>query len=134
VKVTRHFARRFRLLTLLRTLLGTAGALFAVAAVLALAAPGVLARNVGAAFLSEPLAGWLFAALLAPLGGSFFLAARDPRRYSGVIILAVAALGLFAVALGAGALGPGGGGLWLPAGTALALALATAAAWLPLRI
>lgn len=139
MKVTRHFARRFRLLTLLRTLLGTAGALCLAAAVAALVAPGVLERNVGAAFLDQPLAGWLFAALLAPLGGSYFLAARDPRRYSGVIILAIAAQGLAAVALGAGALaggsGPSAGSeLWLPAAVALALGLATAAAWLPLRI
>ena len=136
MKVTRHFARRFRLLTLLRTLLGTAGALFLAAAVAALATPGVLERNVGAPFLAEPPAGWLFAALLAPLGGSYFLAARDPRRYSGVIILAIAAQGLAAIALGAGALARGSAGadLWLPAGVALALGLATAAAWLPLRV
>lgn len=133
MKVTRHFARRFRLLTLLRTLLGTAGALFLAAAVAALFAPGVLERNVGAPFLAEPLVGWLFAALLAPLGGSYFLAARDPRRYSGVIILAIAAQGLAAIALGAGAF-RGDSDLWLPAGVALALGLATAAAWLPLRV
>lgn len=137
MKVTRHFARRFRLLTLLRSLLGMAGALFLAVAVAALVAPGLLERNVGAPFGAEPLVSWLFAALLAPLGGSYFLAARDPRRYSGVIILAVVSLGLFAVALGAGALASGPQGvseLWLSAGTALALALATAATWLPLRI
>lgn len=133
MKVTRHFARRFRLLLLLRALLGMAGALFVAAAVLALAAPGALERNVGAPFTAEPLLAWLFAAVLAPLGGSYFLAARDPRRYSGVIILAIAAQGLAACALGAGAL-RGGGELWLPAGTALALGLAIAAAWLPLRV
>lgn len=133
MKVTRHFARRFRLLKLLRTLLGMAGALFLAAAGLALAAPGTLERNVGAPFTAEPLLAWLFAALLAPLGGSYFLAARDPRRYSGLIVLAVTAQGLAACALGAGAL-RGDGDLWLPAGTALALGVAIAAAWLPLRI
>ncbi len=134
VKVTRHFARRFRLLRLLRVVLGLTGALWLAMAVAALVAPGALERNLGAPFGAEPLFAWLFAASVAPLGGSFFLAARDPRRYSGVIILAVAAQTFAAIALGAGALRDGGGGLWLPAGASLALALAIAAAWLPLRV
>jgi hypothetical protein len=134
VKVTRHFARRFRLLMLLRALLGMAGALFLVAAVLALAAPDALERNLGVSLHAEPLLARLFAVLLLPLVGSCFLAARDPRRYSGVIILAIGTHALGALALASGALRAGGGELWVPAGAALALALAIAAAWLPLRV
>ena len=134
MKVTHHFARRFRLLRLLRFVLGVAGALFVAAAVLALAAPETLSRNLGVPFGAEPRFAWLFAAVLAPMGGSYFLAARDPRRYSAVIALAIVTQALVAFALGAGAFRAGGGELWLPAGTALALALAIAGAWVPLRI
>ena len=134
MKVTRHFARRFRLLRLLRVVLGMAGALWVAAAVTAIAAPGALEQSLGTPFGAEPLFAWLFAACVAPLGGSYFLAARDPRRYSGVIILAVAGQAFAAVALGAGALRNGGGELWLPAAASFALALAIAAAWLPLRV
>lgn len=134
MKVTRHFARRFRLLLLLRAVLGIASALWVAMAVTAVAAPGALERNLGAPFGAEPLFAWLFAASVAPLGGSYFLAARDPRRYSGVIILAIAAQAFAALALGAGALRGGAGELWLPAGAALALGLAITGAWLPLRV
>lgn len=132
--MTRHFARRFRLLLMLRSVLGVAGALLWVGAIAALAAPDGLWRAVGVPLRIEPFFGWLLAAFLAPLGGIHFLAARDPRRYSGVIILAIAAHLSMALAFGAGALRPDGGELWLPAGTALAFATATAAAWLPLRV
>ena len=134
MKVTRHFARRFHLLRLLRGLLGLAGALWLAVAVATLVTPGALARLFGVPFRAEPVSGWLFAAFLAPFGGLCVLAARDPRRYSGAILLILATQLLAALSLGIGAVHTGNGDLWLPAGSAVALAGAIAAAWLPLRI
>jgi hypothetical protein len=135
MKVTRQFARRFRLLTLLRAVLGLGGALHLATAAVLVAAPAALAASLGTAVPEEPVLRWLLAALLAPLAGVYLLAARDPRRYAGAIVVVIGGRALGALALGAGALArPDAGGLWTLAGVDLAFAVAIAAAWLPLRV
>jgi len=135
MKVTRQFARRFRLLTLLRTILGLGGALHLATAVALVAAPRALGPALSATIPGEPLVRWLLAALLTPLAGVYLLAARDPRRYAGAILVVIGGRALGALALGAGALArPDAGGLWTLAGIDLAFAVAIAAAWLPLRV
>lgn len=135
MKVTRQFARRFRLLTLLRGVLALGGALHLATAAALVATPGSLATTLGAALPAEPVVRWLLAALLTPLAGVYILAARDPRRYAGAILVVIGGRALGAVALGAGALArTDAGGLWTLAGVDLAFAVAIAAAWLPLRV
>lgn len=135
MKVTRQFARRFRLLRLLRAVLLLGGALNLAAAATLVAAPGAIETSLGSALPAEPVLRWLLAALLAPLAGVYFLTAHDPRRYAGAILVVVGGRALGALALGAGALStPDSSGLWTLAGIDLALAAAIAAAWLPLRV
>lgn len=138
MKVTRQFARRFRLLEVLRGALGLGGLLNLAAAFLALLSPAALASLMGVR--PEPLQGgavllWLLASLLLPLGVLDFLAARDPRRYSGIIVVAIGGRLLGAAALGAGAIHrPELGGLWGLAAVDLALAVLIAGSWIPLRV
>ena len=135
MKVTRQFARRFRLLTLLRGLLMLGGGLHLATAAALVAAPGALDASLGSTLPAEPVTRWVLAALLTPLAGLYLLAARDPRRYAGAIVVVIGGRALGAVALGAGALSnPDAGGLWTLAGVDLAFAAAIAAAWLPLRV
>lgn len=139
MKVTRQFARRFRLLEVLRGALGLGGLLNLAAAFLAVLSPATLASLMGVR--PEPLQGgaivllWLLASLLVPLGVLDFLAARDPRRYSGIIVVAIGGRLLGAAALGAGAIHrPELGGLWGLAAVDLALAVLIAGSWIPLRV
>lgn len=135
MKVTRQFARRFRLLTLLRAALSLGGALHLATAALLVAAPRVLEAGLGDALPAEPVIRWLLAALLAPLAGVYFLAARDPRRYAGAILVVIGGRALGALALGAGAVSsPDSSGLWTLAAIDLAFAATITAAWLPLRV
>lgn len=135
MKVTRHFARRFRLLTLLRTVLVLGGLLHLATAAVLVVAPGSLENSLSYALPGEPVVQWLLASLLVPLAGVYFLAARDPRRYAGAILVVIGGRALGSLALGAGALSsPGSTGLWTLAGIDLAFATAIAAAWLPLRV
>ena len=89
MKVRRQFLHRFRMLKALRVslLLGAAYDLF-------FAACMVWAPGVPAAWLDLPLPGesfylWLTAVLLTMLALLYVQAARDPRRYSAVIVVAV---------------------------------------------
>jgi hypothetical protein len=135
MKVTRRFARRFRLLKLLRAVLGLGGAFDLALAVVLVAAPALLGEALAAPFAATPYLAWVLAALLVPIAGFYFLAAKDPRRYAGVVVVLVGGRLLGALALGAGALGQGGeAGLWPFAALDLAFALAIAMAWLPLRV
>lgn len=129
----RLFAQRFRWLAVLRGGL-VAGALYD----LGFAGLMAVAPEVPARIFALPLpAGfylWLIAILLAMLAGMYLLAAKDPRRYSGVI--AVAILGR---AAGAGVLAfaawthPEWRGLYPLAAGDLAFALVHTVSWLPLR-
>lgn len=137
MKVTRRFARRFRLLEVLRGALGLGGLLDLTVAVLVVVSPAALAKLAGIpleAVRAEAHLPWLLAALLLPLGTLYFVAARDPRRYSGIIVVAIGGRLLGAAALGAGAVHrPELGGLWVLAGANLALAVLIAGSWIPLR-
>lgn len=138
MKVTRRFARRFRLLEVLRGALGLSGLLNLIAALLVVVSPAVFAELAGApleAFRAEAFLLWLLAALLVPLGILYIVAARDPRRYSGIIVVAIGGRLLGALALGAGAVHrPELDGLWVFAAVDLALALLIAGSWIPLRV
>ncbi|HUF78096.1 MAG TPA: hypothetical protein VMR44_04170 [Thermoanaerobaculia bacterium] len=135
MNVTGRFARRFRLLKLLRAALGLGGAFNLGMALLLVAAPGRLGEPLAAPLVAQPALAWLLAALLVPLAGLYLLAAKDPRRYAGVMVMLVGGRLLGSAALGAGALGqPEAAGLWVFAGVDLAFALVIALAWLPLRV
>lgn len=135
MKVTRRFARRFRLLKLLRSALVLGGAFDLGLAILLVAAPGRFGETLSRPLIAEPVMAWLLAALLACLAGLYFLAAKDPRRYAGVVLVLVGGRILGSAALGAGAFSqPAAGGLWLFAVLDLAFAAVIALAWLPLRV
>ena len=135
MKVTRRFARRFRLLKLLRAALGLGGVFYLGVAALAVAAPARLGATLSRPLSAEPVVAWVLAALLTCLAGLYFLAAKDPRRYAGVVLVLVGGRLLGSAALGAGALTqPGAGGLWGLAAFDLAFATVIALAWLPLRV
>jgi len=99
-----RFARRFRLLTLLRASL-ILGALYD----LFFAALMTLAPELPARWFALPLPPlpegrfylWLLAILLAMLAVLYLAAAHDPRRYSAVLGVAIVGRTLGAVALGA---------------------------------
>lgn len=134
MKLTRRFARRFRLLELLRGLLLLGAAVNAGMAVLLLSMPRRAAETLGLALPDGRVALWLVGGLLVTSSALYFLAAQDPRRYSGVIVALVAGRFLGSAALGAGALARAEPGqLWLLAAVDLAFALALAGCWLPLR-
>jgi hypothetical protein len=130
----RTFSRRFLWLRLLRGGL-MAGALYDLGfAALMVAAPELPAR-----FFSLPLPGeafysWLIAALLAMLAALYLAAARDPRRYSAIIAVAILgrACGAMLFALAAWRR-PDLAGLWPLAGADLGFAVLHAASWLPVR-
>jgi hypothetical protein len=89
MSVTARFARRFRFLSLLQASL-VAGAVYdLVFSVLMVVAPGVPARVLGLPLPGAPFYLWVMATLLGMLAVLYLLAARDPRRYSGVIPVAV---------------------------------------------
>jgi uncharacterized membrane protein (DUF4010 family) len=89
MSVTARFARRFHFLALLQASL-FAGALYDLAfAALMVLAPGVPARVLGLPLPGEPFYLWVMAILLAMLAFLYLLAAREPRRYSGIIPIAV---------------------------------------------
>jgi uncharacterized membrane protein (DUF4010 family) len=87
--VTARFARRFRFLALLQWSL-VAGAVYDLLfAACMVVAPGVPARVLRLPLPGEPFYLWVMATLLAMLAALYLLAARDPRRYSGVIPVAI---------------------------------------------
>ena len=90
--MTSSFARRFRLLTLLRGSL-VVGAVYDLGfAVLMVAAPGVPARILDLPLPPLPRGAfylWILATLLAMLAVLYLAAAHDPRRYSAIIAVAI---------------------------------------------
>lgn len=132
-----RFARRFRFLSLLRTSL-VLGALYdAVFAVLMVAAPGVPARMLDLPLPPLPEGAfylWVLATLLLMLSALYLVAARDTRRYSGIVAVAIGGRLLGALALGlAGLRGSGLDGLYPLAAADLAFGLAHAVFWIPVR-
>lgn len=134
MKLSRRFARRFRLLELLRAVLLLGAAVNTGVAVVLVALPRRSAEALGLALPDGRVAIWLLAGVLVTSSALYLLAAQDPRRYSGVIVALVAGRVLGSAALGAGALGRAEPGqLWLFAAVELAFALVLAGSWLPLR-
>jgi hypothetical protein len=135
--LTSTFARRFHLLTLLRASLA-AGAVYDFAfAVLMVAAPQVPARMLGLPLPPLPEGRfylWIMATFLTMLAGLYLAAARDPRRYSAIIGIAIGGRVLGAVAFALAALtGDGLGGLIPLAVADLTFGAVHAGAWFPIR-
>ena len=137
MSMTSSFARRFRLLTLLRTSLVVGAVYDLLFAVAMVAAPGIPARILllplpplpqGAFYL------WIMATLLLMLACLYLAAAHDPRRYSAIIAVAIGGRMLGALAFLAAALrGPDLDGLFPLAATDFAFGAVHAASWLPIR-
>lgn len=138
MKITRHFARRFRLLVLLRTGLA-AGAVYNLALATALAAaPHALLRALELPaprdLAHQPVYLWLLVLPLAMLAWLYLAAARDPRRYSVIILVAIVGRTATAATVGTwAAMRPELAGLWPLAGIDAGLGIVHAATWLPLR-
>jgi hypothetical protein len=135
--VTARFSRRFLYLRLLTGSL-ILGALYDFAfAVLMTAAPEVPARAFGLPLPPLPRGAfylWILAVLLTMLAALYLVAARDPRRYSAIIAVAISGRLLGGLVLLAAALrAPGLPGLYPMAAADLAFGLAHAAFWLPIR-
>jgi hypothetical protein len=134
MSVVTDFARRFRFLTLLRASL-VLGALWDIAFALLLAfAPEASARVFelplpplpeGAFYL------WIFAVVLLMLAALYILAARDTRRYSGIVGVAIGGRLLGGLVLLLAALRVPG--LVPMAAADLGFGIAHAAFWLPIR-
>lgn len=139
MKITRRFARRFRLLTLLRASLA-AGCLYNLGLAAALVAdPGLLGRTLGLAAPDGVATAWflplLTALLLAMLAALYLMTARDPRRYSSVILVAIGGRLAGAALFGAWAVGrPELPGPWVLAAVEGTLGIAHATTWVPLRV
>lgn len=135
-EITARFARRFRFLTLLRTSL-VLGALWDVVfAVLLAFVPLRSAEAFGLPLPPLPEGAfylWLFAVLLTMLAALYVVAARDPRRYSGIIAVAIAGRFAGGVLLTIAAVRGPLPGLYPMAAADLAFAIAHAAFWLPIR-
>jgi hypothetical protein len=135
--LTSSFARRFHLLTLLRASLA-AGAVYDFGfAVLMIAAPQVPARMLDLPLPPLPEGRfylWILGTLLTMLAALYLAAARDPRRYSAIIGIAIGGRALGALALGLAALtGDGLGGLIPLAVADLTFSVVHAGAWFPIR-
>ena len=135
--LTSTFARRFHLLTLLRASLA-AGALYDFSfAVLMAAAPEVPARMFDLPLPPLPEGRfylWILATLLIMLGSLYLAAARDPRRYSAIVGVAIGGRALGALAFAIAALtGHGLGGLIPLAVADLTFSVVHAGAWFPIR-
>jgi hypothetical protein len=137
MSVTARFARRFRFLTLLRASLLLGAAYDLGFAVLMVAAPELPAQWLGLPLPPLPRGAfylWVMAVLLAMLACLYALAARDTRRYSGIVAVAIAGRIAGGLALAVAAWrGPDLGGLWPLAAADLGFGLAHAALWWPLR-
>lgn len=135
--VTARFARRFLFLKLLSGSL-VLGALYdLVYAVVMVVAPEAPARAFDLPLPPLPEGAfylWILAVLLAMLAALYLVAARDPRRYSGIIAVAIGGRILGGLVLLAAALrGPDLPGLYPMAAADFAFGLAHAAFWLPIR-
>jgi hypothetical protein len=128
-----RFARRFRFLRLLRASLVLGAAYDAGFAALMVAAPRHLA-----AWFAVPLPPrlylWLLAVVLLMLAAFYLLAAKDPRRYSGTITVAIGGRLAGAAALGLAALlDPRLAGLWGAAAADAGFGVAHLLLWRPVR-
>ncbi len=137
MSVTADFARRFRFLTLLRASL-VVGAVYDVSfAVLMLAAPQLPARQLHLPLPPLPAGAfylWVMATLLCMLAAVYILAARDTRRYSGIVVVAIAGRIAGGLLMAIAAIrGPDLAGLWPLAAADLGFGLAHAMLWLPIR-
>ena len=134
VYATAPFARRFRFLQLLQGSL-VAGAAYDLGFALLMAtAPEVPARVLGLPLPEERFYLWVLAVVLAMLAAMYLAAARDPRRYSAVIAVAIGGRIAGALALALGALsGDGLSSLWTLAAMDLAFGLSHLAFWMPTR-
>jgi hypothetical protein len=137
MSVTADFARRFRFLTLLRASL-VIGAVYDVSfAVLMLAAPQLPARLLHLPLPPLPAGAfylWVMATLLCMLAAVYILAARDTRRYSGIVVVAIAGRIAGGLLMTLAAIrGPDLAGLWPLAAADLGFGLAHAMLWLPIR-
>jgi hypothetical protein len=135
--LTSPYARRFRLLSTLRASL-VAGAVYDLGfAVLMVAAPEVPARLFRLPLPPRPRGAfylWILATLLVMLAALYLAAARDPRRYSAVIAVAIGGRILGAAAFLAAALrGPDLGGLFPLAAADFTFGAVHAATWWPIR-
>jgi hypothetical protein len=132
--LTSPYARRFRLLELLRASL-VLGALYDLTfAVLMVVAPQVPARVFDLPLPRGAFYLWILATFLAMLAVLYLAAAHDPRRYSAIIAVAIAGRALGALVFGIGALrGPDLGGLTPLAAADLAFSVTHAASWWPIR-
>jgi hypothetical protein len=130
----RTFSRRFLWLRLLRGGL-VAGAVYdLVFAVLMVGAPELPARWFALPLPGETFYLWLIAAMLAMLAMLYLAAARDPRRYSAIIAVAILGRGAGALVFALAAGGrPDLAGLWILSAADLGFALFHALSWLPLR-
>ena len=137
MSVKAHFTRRFRFLSLLRGSLVVGGIYDLAFALLMVAAPGLPARLLGLPLPPLPRGAfylWVMATLLGMLACLYFLAARDTRRYSGIVAVAIAGRIVGGLALAAAALlGPDLAGLWPLAAADLGFGVAHAVFWWPLR-
>jgi hypothetical protein len=122
--------RRFVYLRLLRASL-LLGALYDLAfALLMLLAPELPARLFALPLPGEPFYLWLIAVLLTMLAALYLKAAQDPRRYSGVVVVAAGGRCLGAAVFAAAAYGRSDlAGLWPLAGVDLAFGVAHGLLW-----
>jgi hypothetical protein len=134
VSVTADFARRFRFLALLRASLVLGAIWDAVFALLLAFAPEASARVFelplpplpeGAFYL------WILGVILLMLAALYLLAARDTRRYSGIVGVAIGGRILGGLVLSLAALRVPG--LVPMAAADLAFGIAHALFWLPIR-
>jgi hypothetical protein len=104
----------------------TAGALYDfVFAILFVAAPGGVARLLALPLPGERFYLWILAVLLGIVGATYLVAARDPRRFRPLVVVAIAGRAAGFVAFAAAALStPGLEGLWVVGGADLAFSLA----------
>ena len=99
----------------------------------------VVFPNVPATWLNLPLPGeefylWIMATFLTMLAILYVAAARDPRRYSAVIVVAIVGRAAGAMVFGAFALTrPELEGLWVLALADLGFATVHAVSWWPMR-
>lgn len=134
MSVVTDFARRFRFLSLLRASL-VLGALWDIAFALLLAfAPEASARAFDLPLPPLPEGAfylWIFAVVLLMLAAMYILAARDTRRYSGIVGVAIGGRILGGLVLLLAALRVPG--LVPMAAADLIFGIAHAAFWLPIR-
>ena len=120
-------AGRFVYLRLLRTSLVLGAIYDLVFAALMVLAPQLPARLLRVPLPGQPFYLWVMAVLLGMVATLYLLAAQDPRRYSGVVTVAIVGRLLGAAAFAVAALGSAAlAGLWYCAGADAAFGVAHA--------